>query len=118
MLSAKRMLGLVVLVMVATVVLSSVGFAAVDANKPAVVPQKVALQGTVSVAYDANDVITSVSLTADGTVYNVVLDEKGIELGKEMANEEVKVKGVVSETDGQQWITVRIFKAVEKEKEV
>jgi len=112
MLSAKKVVGIVVLVMIATILLNSTGFAAEQGQSE---PKTVKLQGYVSVTWDANDVITSVSLITDDVTYNVVLNEKGLELGEEMADEEVKVEGVVSEKDEQQWITVRTFKAVEEE---
>ncbi|MCJ7721185.1 hypothetical protein MUO98_02085 [Candidatus Bathyarchaeota archaeon] len=112
MLSAKKVAGIVVLVMIATILLNSAGFVTAQDQSE---PKTVKLQGYVSITWDANDVITSVSLITDDVTYNVVLNEKGLELGEEMADEEVKVEGVVSEKDEQQWITVRTFEAVEEE---
>ena len=51
--------------------------------------------------------------TATST-YEVVLNEKGLELGKTMDGKKVEVEGTVSHKDGQKWIDVKSFKAVEE----
>jgi len=79
--------------------------------------ETVSLQGFVSVLRDANDVIIAVQLDTDTDIYNVVLDAKGQELGDQMEDQEVKVKGVVSEKEYQKWLKVLTFEAVEEEEQ-
>ncbi len=105
----KRRMSIVFLVMLTTVFLASTGFAEEAEGKT------VKLEGFVSVARDANDVIISVQLITDEDTYNVVLDEKGLELGKEMEYTEVEVEGIVSEKDNQKWLKVLTFKEIEEE---
>jgi thymidylate synthase ThyX len=78
-------------------------------------PKTTKVQGVVNVTKDANDLITKVTLvTKDKVVYNVVLNMKGLDLGKEMADKEVEVEGTVSKRADQQWIRVQSYKQVEK----
>jgi len=97
------------LAMLTTVLLTSVSLAA-EGSKPTVVT----LQGYVSVIRDANDVVISVQLVTNEDTYDVVLDAKGLELGEKMEDEEVEVKGTVSQKDDQKWLTVLTFKAIEE----
>jgi ribosomal protein S4E len=111
---------LVIVLGVAAVFMAANVFAAgTEPKKPehAGAATTVTVEGTVSVTKDANSVVTSIKLTtANKTVYNVILDEKGKELAA-LDGKEVRVKGVVSEKDGQKWIKVQEFKPVEKKKE-
>ncbi len=77
-------------------------------------PNVVTVQGVVHVTRDANNVITGVILATDKKDYNVVLDAKGLELGKTMENKKVEVQGVVAQKDNQTWITVHNYKPVEE----
>lgn len=111
---------LVIVLGVAAVFMAANVFAA-DANKPkkpedpAVVT--VPVEGMVSVTKDANSVVTSIKLTTSGkVVYNVTLDDKGKELAT-LDGKEVRARGVVTEKDGQKWLKVHEFRAVEKKKE-
>ena len=110
MLTKKNLVKLAVVLIAATALLNTVCFAADAEPKPVKV-----VQGVVTVTKDANNVINKVTLTAkDKVVYNVVLDEKGKELGKTMASKEVEVSGILSKEAGQETIKVMTFKAVEK----
>jgi hypothetical protein len=111
MLTKKNLVSLAILLVAGTALLGAVCFAADQAPPKAV---KV-VQGFVGVNKDANDVITKVTLTTkDKVVYDVVLNAKGLELGKKMASKEVEVEGTISKEAGQETITVMTFKAVEK----
>jgi hypothetical protein len=74
----------------------------------------VKLQGVVSVTRDANDVITSVQLTAEDASYEVVLDAKGQELGEQADGAKVEVEGTVAEQDGKKMLTVVAFTQLEQ----
>jgi hypothetical protein len=114
MLAKKGLVNLAILLIAGTALLSTVCFAA--EQTPGVEPPKTTkVQGVVKVAKDANDVITKVTLTTkDGVAYNVALNTKGRELGKEMADKEVEVDGVVSKIGDENRIKVQSYKAVEK----
>ena len=110
MLNRKQLIGAVCLAMTVTLVSGLVSLAAEGSE-----PNVVTLQGFVSTYVDANGVIESVQLTTDEDItYEVVLDEKGIELGKEMDGKEVEVNGIVTEEDEQKWVKVQSFKALEE----
>jgi thymidylate synthase ThyX len=113
MLAKKDLVKLAILLIAGTALLSTVCFAAEQA--PGVEPPKlVKVQGVVNVTKDANE-ITKVTLTTkDKVVYNIVLNMKGLDLGKEMADKEVEVEGTVSKKGTQEWIRVRSYKEVEK----
>jgi hypothetical protein len=51
--------------------------------------------------------------TAEST-YDVVLNEKGLELGSTMDGKKVEVEGTVSDQNGQKLIDVKSFKPVEE----
>jgi hypothetical protein len=118
MLAKKGLVNLAILLIAATALLSTVCFAAeqtpgVEQPKP----NEVKVQGVVNVTKDANDVITKVTLTAkDGVVYNVALNMKGLELGKEMAGKEVEAEGFVSKRGDENRIKVSSYKPVEAPK--
>jgi hypothetical protein len=118
MLAKKDLVKLAILLIAGTALLSAVCFAA-EQTPGAEQPKLVKVQGVVNVTKDANDVITKVTVvTKDKVVYIVVLDPKGRELGKTMANKEVEVEGTVSKEAGQETIKVISYKAVEKAPEV
>jgi hypothetical protein len=105
MLAKKQTIGIVCLAMLTAALLASTCFAAEG--------ETVTTQGVVSVTRDANDVITAVQLATDADTYNVELDAKGEELA-EMDGQMVEVEGLVSEKDGQKWLKVLMFSAVEE----
>jgi hypothetical protein len=102
----KQEMGVVVLVMLTAVILASSCFAAEE--------QAVQTQGVVSVIRDANDVIKEVHLAAEAEIYNVVLDEKGLELG-EWDGLKVDVKGIVTTEKDQMLLKVIDFSGVGEE---
>ena len=110
MLTRKQLIRVVCLAMTMTLVPGLVSLAVEDSES-----NVVTLQGFVSTYVDANDVIESVQLTtAENITYEVVLDEKGTELGEKMDGKDVEVKGIVTENDEQMWIKVQSFKALEE----
>jgi hypothetical protein len=115
---SKDFVKLAIMSIAAAALLSSICFAAdetqaVEQPKPSVVK----VQGVVSVTTDANDVITKVVLVTEDEDYNVVLDAKGLELGKMMEGEKVEVQGVVEDKSGELWLTVQSYKAIEEASE-
>jgi len=50
-------------------------------------------------------------------IYQVVLDEKGIELGKTMADKRVKIEGTVEIKGDVHWLTVKTFSEVKAKPE-
>jgi uncharacterized protein (UPF0333 family) len=102
----KREMGAAVLAMLTAAILASFCFAAEE--------QEIQTQGVVSVISDANDVIKEVHLVAEADIYNVVLDEKGLELA-EWDGLEVEVKGIVTIEKDQMLLKVTDFSGVEEE---
>ncbi len=102
----RQRVGIALLTMLAMVLLVSTCFAAEG--------ETVQVQGVVSVTRDANDIITAVQLVTNAGAYNVELDANGEELGESMEGENVEVEGVVSEKDGQKWLTVSTFSTLEE----
>jgi hypothetical protein len=114
MLVKKGLVNLAILLIAGTAFLSTVCFAA-EQTPGVEQPKTTKVQGVVNVTKDANDIITKVTVvTADKVVYHVALNAKGLELGKEMADKEVEVEGIVSKRADQEWIRVQSYKAVEK----
>jgi hypothetical protein len=105
----KQRIGIVLLAMLTMAILASTCFA--------VEAETVKVQGFVSVIKDVNGAITSVQLDTDDVTYNVELNPKGKELGEKMEDEKVEVEGIVSQKDGQEWLTVLTFKVVDEEEQ-
>ena len=108
-----------VCVAMAAIVLSA-AIASAEEAKPAPAPEPgiVKVVGTVSVARDADNVITGVTLTTqDNVAYSVRLNQKGVELGEQMDGKQAEVNGVVKEKDGRKMINVISFKPVEAPQE-
>jgi hypothetical protein len=106
MLAKKHIIGIALLAMLTAVLLASNCFAADD--------EEVRVAGVVSVTRNADNVITSVTLTEGETNYNVVLDEKGLELGENMDGQEADVDAFLTEKDGQKWLKVIAILEVEE----
>ncbi len=104
------MIGMVLVAAAATVLMASVVLA--DANAPAKPKPLVKIEGAVSVVKDANAIKEVKVTTKDKGVFNVVLNEKGKELGKRMAGKEAIVHGTVTEKNGEKWIDVHAFNPV------
>jgi hypothetical protein len=67
-------------------------------------------RGKIVVVKDANGVITAVTLEnrRRGT-FNIVLDEKGKELGEKMADKFVEITGKETTKDNEKWLTVEKY---------
>lgn len=79
------------------------------------------IQGLVTVKYDANKNIASVTIKDDSIrparVYSVTLDAKGQRLGHVMEDTRADVKGRVRKVGKTSWITVTSYKVTEKKPE-
>jgi hypothetical protein len=71
-------------------------------------------RGRVVVAKDANGVITSVKLQnrRRGT-FNIVLDEKGKELGEKMEGKFVEITGKETTKGDEKWLTVEKYSEIQ-----
>ena len=76
----------------------------------------VTVTGAVSVDRDDDDKVTSVKITADDGVYNVVLNAAGKKLA-DMDGKTVEAKGRVRTKDEETWLRVSAFKEVKAEEE-
>ena len=66
--------------------------------------------GIVTVVKDNDGNITEIKVTAHRElIYKVVLDEKGIELGKTMADKRARIEGTIEKKGDVQWLTVKTF---------
>ncbi len=103
------MFGLALVAVAVAAFMASVVLA--DANAPAgkTKPAITKIEGAVSVTKDANEIKTVKVTTKDKGVFNVVLNEKGKELGKKMGGKEAVVHGIVTEKNGEKWIDVHKF---------
>lgn len=80
--------------------------------------EKITVTGVVCVMKDDNDKITDVWVTDDNDeYYDIVLDEKGKKLGKEMEGKRAEVKGTIERKDDTNWVTVQEYKEAPKKKE-
>lgn len=106
----------VLVLLVAVVGVTSVCLA--DANDPNTPKAKQKpFIGKVVVVKDAEGVITAVQIENRKLgKYNVVLDEKGKELGEKMEGKLVAVKGVESVNDEEKWITVESYREIQRAK--
>ena len=81
---------------IAAAVLIGTVFAA-DKDQKKANAQSRTVRGTVYTARDHSGIVAMNLLTADGKMYNIVLDQRGLELGDKMANRKVEVTGIVTE---------------------
>ena len=65
-------------------------------------------KGLVSVA-KANGRTTSITLVTDKEHYDVVMDQRGLDLSERMPNKKVEVTGFVTERDGRKLLTVQSY---------
>jgi hypothetical protein len=71
------------------------------------------IQGTVEVTRDMEGEITAVKLVVNDKIsYPVTLDEKGKEMGENMAGKKVEVTGTVETKDKVEWLTVQSYRGV------
>ena len=87
--------------------------AATDANKPAAKGKQITVVGKVQEHKDKKGTVERVKVvTEKDKHYWVVLDAKGLELGKTMAGKEVEVTGTVHVKNDIHWLTVEKYTAV------
>lgn len=66
--------------------------------------------GIVTVVKGNDGNITEIKVTAHRElIYEVVLDAKGIELGKTMADKRARIEGTIEKKGDVQWLTVKTF---------
>ena len=76
-------------------------------------PPQVTVTGVVGVVKNDEGAVTAVTITVDlKTMYMVVLDDKGKELGQKMVGQKVTATGSVAKKGEEQWITVTEYKEV------
>ena len=87
---------------------------AADANQPKEKSKDNNLViGIVTIVKDNDGNIAEIKVTAHKElIYKVVLDEKGIELGKTMADKRVRIEGTIEKKGEVQWVTVKTFSEV------
>jgi hypothetical protein len=92
---------------------------AADANSPKEKPKEMPNEkagdiklviGVVNMVKDNDGNITEIKVTAHrDLVYKVVLDEKGIDLGKTMLDKRARIEGTIEVKGSSQWLTVKTF---------
>jgi hypothetical protein len=91
---------------------------AADANQPKGTPKEKSndnklVIGIVTVVKDNDGNITEVKVKAHRElIYQVVLDEKGKELGKTMADKRARIEGLIEIKSNVHWLTVKTFDEV------
>jgi uncharacterized alpha/beta hydrolase family protein len=108
----KRSMALVVTVAVCMLLAVVSNAMAADANQPKVKSNdsNSLVIGIVTVVKGNDGNIAEIKVTAHRElVYKVVLDAKGIELGKTMADKRVRIEGTIEKKGDVQWLTVKTF---------
>ncbi len=96
------------------IAMSSNTFAA-DPNKPKAAPKEKQndlrlVIGVVSVVKDKDGNITEIKVTTHPElIYKIVLDDKGIELGKTLVDKRARIEGFIETKGKDQWVTVKTF---------
>jgi len=95
---------------------------AADANHPKEPPRIRDVNlviGIVTVTKDNDGNITEVKVTTHRElIYKVVLDDKGIELGKTMADKRARIEGTMEKKGEVIWLTVKSFSDLRPRKDV
>ena len=108
----RAMVGMVVVCVLLAVVSNVM---AADANQPKGTPKEKSKDiklviGIVTVMKDNDGNFTEIKVTAHKElIYKVVLDAKGIELGKAMADKRARIEGTIEKKGDVQWLTVKTF---------
>jgi len=98
-----------------TVLISAIGLFLVFSSF-LVAGERIIVDGKISAIKDNSGNITAVNLIADGgDVFNIILDESGKKLGKQMDGKWVEVIGDVSVKGDKTWLEVKSYKKVEGE---
>jgi hypothetical protein len=76
-------------------------------------PEEISVYGDVGATQDAQGNLTAVRVnTRKGRIYQVVLDEKGQQLGQQLGGKRVLLKGMKFKKDDVRWIEVKEFTEV------
>ena len=108
----KRLIALVAVCMILAVVSNAM---AADPNQPKGPPKEKSKDtklviGVVTVMKDNDGNFTEIKVKATKElIYQVVLDEKGIELGKTMADKRARIEGTIEKKGNVEWLTVKTF---------
>jgi hypothetical protein len=118
----KRLMALAGVVAVCMLLAIVSNVMAADANSPKGTPKEKPkdspIIGVVTVVKDNDGNITEIKVKAHrDLIYQVVLDEKGIELGKTMADKRVRIEGTVEIKGDVHWLTVKTFEGVKAKAE-
>ncbi|MGD0552988.1 MAG: hypothetical protein ABSB25_10105 [Sedimentisphaerales bacterium] len=111
----KQLMALVGVVAVCMMLAVVSNVMAADANQPKGTPKEKSKDislviGVVTAVKDNDGNIAEIKVTVHRSlIYKVVLDEKGIELGKTMADKRVKIEGTLEKKGDVQWVTVKLF---------
>ena len=110
----KRLIALVGVVAVCMILAVVSNAMAADVNQPKGTPKEkpkdLPITGVVSVTKDNDGNFTEIKVTVHKSlVYKVVLNEKGIELGKTMADKRVRIEGTTEKKGEVEWVTVKTF---------
>jgi hypothetical protein len=106
----KRLVALAGVVAACVLLAIASNVMATDANSPKGAPNENKLViGIVTVTKDNNS-ITEIKVQAHrDVIYQVVLDDEGIKLGKAMADKMARIEGPVETKDKTLWLTVKTF---------
>ena len=120
----QRLMALVVAVAVCMMLAVLSNVMAADANQPKETPKDspkekskdlMLVIGTVTIVKDKDENITEIKVTAHkDLVYKVVLDEKGIDLGKTVVDKRARIEGFIETKGNVQWLTVKTFSEVRR----
>ena len=119
----KQLMALVGVVAVCMLLAIVSNVMAADANQPRHTPRETSRETPKEKSKDNSLVIGIVTIVKDNDgniaeinvishkdlVYKVVLDEKGIELGKTMADKRARIEGLVEMRGNAHWLTVKTF---------
>ena len=110
----KRLMSLVGVVVVCVLLAVVSNVMAADANQPKEKSKDNNLViGIVTIVKDNDGNIAEIKVTAHkDLIYKVVLDAKGIELGKTMADKRARIEGTIETKGKVQWLTVKTFSEV------
>jgi hypothetical protein len=107
----KRLMAMVGVVAVCVLLAVVSNVMAADANQPKEKSKDNNLViGIVTIVKDNDGNIAEIKVTSHKElIYRVVLDEKGIELGKTMADKRARIEGLVEVKGNVHWLTVKTF---------
>jgi hypothetical protein len=111
----KKLMALVGVIAVCMILAVVSNALAADANQPKGTPKEKPedlklVIGIVTVAKASDGNIAEIKVTSHRElIYKVVLDAKGIEVGKTMADKRVRIEGTIEKKGEVQWITVKTF---------